>query len=112
MPSRISGRNKGLKPGGSARVLQIVERTAIGERGGQRDQLQRRDLNSFTETGHTSDAAMDRRRHRERSRMLFRQVVAGELAEAEEAGVLRYRFKSHANAELLEEFVVGVRQGF
>src|ERR1700685_730500 len=44
--------------------------------------------------------------------MLFRQVVAGEFAEAEETGVLRNCVEPHANAELLEEIIVGVSERF
>src|SRR5579863_8648712 len=43
--------------------------------------------------------------------MLFWKVVAGELAKAEEAGVFRDGFKTHAAAELLEKHVVGVSHG-
>ena len=97
---------------GSARILQIVERAAVGERGRERDELERRDLNAFAEAGHASDATLGRGRHRERTRVLFRQVVAGKFAEAEEAGVLRNCVETHANAELLEEIIVGVSERF
>src|SRR6202012_3049165 len=97
---------------GSAGILQVVERAAVGERGCERDKLERSDLNAFAEAGHASDANLGRRRHRERTRMLFRQVVAGEFAEAEETSVLRNGVETHANAELLEEIVVGVSERF
>src|SRR3954452_3947295 len=42
--------------------------------------------------------------------MLFGQVVAGEFAESEQTGVLRDGCETHTNAELLEEFVIGVRE--
>jgi len=97
---------------GSAGILQVVERAAIGERGRERDELERRDLNAFAEARHTSHATLGRGRHRERTRVLFRQVVAGEFAEAHEAGVLGNGVEAHANAELLEEIVVRVGERF
>src|SRR5436305_14752557 len=42
--------------------------------------------------------------------MLFGQVVTGEFAETEQTGILRDGCKTHANTELLEEFVIGVRE--
>jgi len=97
---------------GSAGILQIVERAAIGERGRERDKLEWRDLDAFAEAGHAGNAALGRRRHRERARVLFRQVVAGEFAEAHQAGVLGNGVKAHANAELFEKVVVGVGERF
>ena len=95
-----------------AGILQVVERAAIGERRRERNELERSDLDAFAETGHASDATLGRRRHRERAGMLFRQVVAGEFAEAQQAGVFGNRVETHANAELLEKVVVGVRERF
>src|SRR5262245_3561821 len=42
--------------------------------------------------------------------MLFWKVIAREFTQTEQTGVLRDSFKSHADAELLKEFVVGVRE--
>ena len=97
---------------GSARVLQVVERAAVGERGRERDELERSDLDAFAEAGHASHATLGRRRHRERARVFFRQVVAGEFTEAHQAGILGNGVETHANAELLEKVVVGVSERF
>ena len=78
--------------------------------GRERDELERSDLDAFAEAGHASHATLGRRRHRERARVLFRQVVAGEFTEAHQAGVLGNGIETHANAELLEKVVVGVRE--
>src|ERR1700675_2328180 len=108
----LDARGKVLNIVGGARVLQVVQSAAVGERGREGNQLQRRDLNSFAKTGHARDAAVDRRRHRERTGMLFRQVIAGQLTEAQETRILRYRVKTHADAELFKEDVVGMGHGF
>src|ERR1700730_18735878 len=51
------------------------------------------------------------RLHRERSWMLFRQVIAGKLAEAEQARIARHGVEAHAAPQLFKEDVVGVRHG-
>src|SRR5262249_55157663 len=82
----------------SSRILEVVERAAIRKRRCERDELERSDLDAFAEARHASNATLGRRRHRERARVLFRQVVAGEFAEAHEAGVLGNCIEAHANA--------------
>src|SRR5260370_7596291 len=97
---------------GSPRILQIIKSAAISESGGQRNELQWRDLNTFAKTGHARDSSMRGRLHREGSGMLFRQVIAGKLAQAEEARVTGNGRKAHAAPELFKENVVGVGHGF
>src|ERR1700730_530714 len=60
----LHARSESLNLVGSAWILQVVQRAAVGEGSRQRNQLQRRDLNSFTEAGHASHATMHRGRHR------------------------------------------------
>src|SRR5215469_5236410 len=48
---------------GRVRVLQVIERAAIGESGGDRGELQGRDLDSFPETRHARHAAEGRWLH-------------------------------------------------
>src|SRR5580704_7778523 len=91
-----------------ARVLQIVERASVCECRRERGELQRSDLNSFTETGHARNAAERRRRTRECTGMLFRQVVAGQLAKTQQARVFRNRIKPHAASQLFKKHIVGV----
>src|SRR5258706_1871816 len=97
---------------GSARILQIVEGPAIRKSRGDGNELQWRDLHSFAKTGHARNAAMRGRLHRERTRMLFRQIVAGELTQTEQARVTRNGVKTHAAAQLLEKHVIGMRHRF
>src|SRR6266852_5351929 len=84
---------------GGSRILQIVERAAICERGGKGSQLERRDLNAFAKAGHAGEAAMGGRLHRKRTGMLFREVVAGELTQAKKALVTGNGVEAHAAAE-------------
>src|SRR6266404_9609596 len=97
---------------GSTRILQIVEGPAIRESRGDGSQLQRSDLNAFAKTGHARDATVRGRLHRERTRMLFRQIVTGELAQPEQARVTRNGVKTHAAAQLFKKYVVGMRHRF
>ena len=51
-----------------ARILQVVDRAAVGQRRDQRGQLQRRHLNALAEAGHARHAAILRRLGGERTR--------------------------------------------
>src|SRR5712691_3691776 len=104
----LDARSKALDFVGAARVLEIVERAAVREGSGERSQLQRRNLDALAIAGHARDAAMRRRLHREGTRMLLGEIVAGKLAKAEEARVSGNGVEAHAAAELFKEDVVGV----
>src|SRR5712692_90211 len=108
----LDARSKALDFVGAARVLEIVERAAVRESSRERNQLQRRDLNAFAIAGHARDAAMGGSLHWEGTRMLLGQIVAGELAEAEEARVTGNGVEAHAAAQLFEKDVVGMGHGF
>ena len=64
------------------RGLLRTRKQFVRERSCQGGQLQRRNLNSFSEAGHPRDSAMRRRLHRKRARMLFRQIVASQFTKA------------------------------
>src|SRR6266851_67322 len=108
----LDARSKALDFISAARVLQIVERAAVRESSGERNQLERRDLNAFAIAGHTRDAATGGGLHGEGTRMLLGQIVAGKLAEAEEARVSGNGVEAHAAAQLFEKDVVGMGHGF
>ena len=95
-----------------ARILQVIERAAIGNARNQRAKLQRRHLNSLAKAGHAGHSAKGRRLGRKSSGMLFRNLVTGEFAETQQAAVMRNRVKTHAAAKLFEERVIRVSQRF
>ena len=80
--------------------------------GDQRGQLQRRNLNAFAEAGHARYAAILGRLGGKRAGLFLRKVIAGKLAQSQQARVVRNRVESHAAAELLEESIIGMRQRF
>ena len=48
-----------------SRILQVILRAAIGQRGNQRRKLQRRDADAFSKARHTSDSAVGRNARRQ-----------------------------------------------
>src|SRR5712675_705301 len=97
---------------GGSRILQIIECAAICERSSKGSQLERRDLNAFAKAGHARDSTMGGRLHRERTGMLFRQIVAREFTQAEQARVTGNGVESHAAAQLFKKDVIGMSHRF
>src|SRR5580704_13909616 len=71
-----------------ARIRQIIFGAAIGKRCGERGELQRRDADTTAEARHVRHTTILRREERQRAGLLFADVVANTLAEAEQAGIL------------------------
>ena len=65
-----------------ARILQVILRAAVRESCHQRSKLQRRQADAFAETGHARDTAIRRGHGRHQTGLLFGNVVAGALAQA------------------------------
>ena len=94
-------------------ILQIVKRAAIRERGSECRELQRSDLNSFAEAGHSGNAAETREAASGNAPGCSSgKIVSGQFAKSEQASVLRNGVKTHAAAEFFEERVVRMRQRF
>src|SRR5262249_43808083 len=72
------------------RVLQVIQRPAVGHSGNQGRELQRRLLDLFAETAEHRHAAILWRHIREPTRLLARDIETGLFAVSEQAGVVAH----------------------
>ena len=93
-------------------MLQVVEGSAVGDGGHQSAQLQRRHGNALAEAAHAAHAALGcgYRLIRIDAQLLARDVVAGQLAEAELRGVVANAVEAEFAAQFLKVEVVAMGQ--
>ena len=94
------------------RVLQVVERAAVGDGRDQRAELQRRHGDALAEGAHAAHAALLRRQFLVRidTKLLAGDVVAGQLAQPKLVGIVADALKAERAAQRFKVEIVGVSQ--
>ena len=93
------------------RILQVVKRTAIRNRGHQRGKLQRRLLDLLAETGEHAHAAIGGGAAGKLPGVLARYIQAGLFAVSEQVSIIAELIEPHPFAQSGEIQVDGVGQG-
>ena len=94
-----------------ARVLQVVERAAIGDGGKQGGQLQGCNGNALAKAGHHADAAVLGRLRRQNAGLLAGDLEASLFAQAQHLCVARDALEAKPRAQDVEVLVVGFGDG-
>ena len=107
----LHARNQAGRLRRRARILQVVQRPAVGHRAQQRRQFERRLLNLLPEAGQHSHPAVSRGRRRIVPRLLAGDVQSGLLPVSEQVGIVAHLREAELFSQRGEIEIVGVRQG-